>query len=189
MDNKKNQLLLEIAKNAIKQKFDSNIKIDKEKLLKEFPSLENLGASFVTLTLDNKLRGCIGTLYANKSLIDDLISNAYGAAFEDPRFYELSVEEFEKVNIEISILSTPIEVIYEDIEDLKSKIKINIHGVILEKDGRRSTFLPQVWEQLPTFEEFFSQLCYKGSFETNCLEFNPRIFTYEVTKIKKNTIL
>ncbi len=78
--------------------------------------------------------------------------------------------------------------IYEDIEDLKSKIKINIHGVILEKDGRRSTFLPQVWEQLPTFEEFFSQLCYKGSFETNCLEFNPRIFTYEVTKIKKNTI-
>ena len=117
--------------------------------------------------------------------LDDLISNANAAAFEDPRFYELTLDEFKKVKIEISILSTPVEVIYADIEDLKSKIKANIHGVILQKDGRRSTFLPQVWEQLPTFEEFFSRLCYKGSFEENCLDFHPQIFTYEVNKIKE----
>ena len=55
---------------------------------------------------------------------------------------------------------------------------------ILQKDGRRSTFLPQVWEQLPTFEEFFSHLCHKGSFEVNCLEFHPQVFVYEVNKIK-----
>ncbi|MDD2896086.1 MAG: AmmeMemoRadiSam system protein A [Aliarcobacter sp.] len=179
-----NHVLLDIAKKSIEKKFDSSVKINNEKLLKDFPFLAQNGATFVTLTLNNQLRGCIGTLQAYRPLLDDLISNAFAAAFEDPRFYELTLDEFKKVNIEISILSTPIEVIYADIEDLKSKIKPNFHGVILQKDGRRSTFLPQVWEQLPTFEEFFSHLCYKGSFEPNCLEFHPQVFTYEVKKIK-----
>ena len=179
-----NQVLLEIAKNSIEKKFDETVKIDKTKLLTDFPELSKNGATFVTLTLNNQLRGCIGSLQAYRPLLDDLISNANAAAFEDPRFYELTSDEFKKVNIEISILSTPVEVIYTNIEDLKSKIKPNIHGVILQKDGRRSTFLPQVWEQLSTFEEFFSHLCHKGSFEVNCLEFHPHVFTYEVKKIK-----
>lgn len=179
-----NQILLDITKKSIEKKFDETIKIDKIKLLADFPFLAQNSATFVTLTLNNQLRGCIGSLQAYRPLLDDLISNAHAAAFEDPRFYELTLDEFKKVKIEISILSTPVEVIYKDIEDLKSKIKPNIHGVILQKDGRRSTFLPQVWEQLPTFEEFFSHLCYKGNFEENCLEFHPQIFTYEVKKIK-----
>lgn len=179
-----NHVLLDIAKKSIEEKFDSSIKINKEQLLKDFPFLAQNGATFVTLTLNSQLRGCIGSLQAYRPLLDDLILNANAAAFEDPRFYELTLDEFKKVKIEISILSTPVEVIYTDIEDLKTKIKPNIHGVILQKDGRRSTFLPQVWEQLPTFEEFFSHLCYKGSFEVNCLEFHPQIFTYEVKKIK-----
>ena len=179
-----NQILLEITKKSIEKKFDETVKIDKTKLLTDFQFLAQNGATFVTLTLNEQLRGCIGSLQAYRPLLDDLISNAYAAAFEDPRFYELTLDEFKKVKIEISILSTPLEVIYKDIEDLKSKIKPNIHGVILQKDGRRSTFLPQIWEQVPSFEEFFSHLCYKGSFEENCLEFHPQIFTYEVKKIK-----
>lgn len=179
-----NQVLLDIARKSIEKKFDETVKIDKTKLLTDFPFLAQNGATFVTLTLDNQLRGCIGSLQAYRPLLDDLISNAYAAAFEDPRFYELTLDELKKVKIEISILSTPVELIYNDIEDLKSKIKPNIHGVILQKNGRRSTFLPQVWEQLPTFEEFFSHLCHKGSFEVNCLEFHPQVFTYEVKKIK-----
>lgn len=179
-----NQVLLDIAKKSIEHKFDSGIKIDKAKLLNDFPFLNEEGACFVTLTLDGQLRGCIGTLYAHRSLLDDLISNAYGAAFEDPRFYELTPLEFEKTNVEISILSSPLEVEYSDIEDLKSKIKPNIHGVILQVGGRRSTFLPQVWEQLPIFEEFFAHLCHKGGFDVNCLDYHPHIFTYEVKKIK-----
>ncbi|NCB11432.1 MAG: AMMECR1 domain-containing protein, partial [Erysipelotrichia bacterium] len=85
-----NQILLEIAKKSIERKFDSNIKIDKDKLLKDFPELKEIGATFVTLKLNNELRGCIGTLNAKVSILEDLISNAYGAAFEDPRFYELT---------------------------------------------------------------------------------------------------
>ena len=187
MENKdikmENQVLLDIAKKAIQKRFDESILIDKEKLLKDFPKLKNIGATFVTLTLDGQLRGCIGTLYAYRSLLDDLISNSYAAAFEDPRFYELSLEEFEKINVEISILTAPIEIIYKDLEDLKSKLKPNIHGVILQYHGRKSTFLPQVWEQLPTFEDFFAHLCHKGSFEID-LDFHPQIFIYEVKKIK-----
>jgi len=180
-----NEILLKIAKNAIEQKFDSSIVLNKKQLLEDFPFLNEHGATFVTLTLNGELRGCIGSLQAYKNLLDDLLSNSYGAAFEDPRFYELTQKEFEKTNIEISILSTPIELFYSDINDLKSKIKKNIHGVILQKDGRRSTFLPQVWEQLSSFEEFFEKLCYKGSFELNCLESHPQIFVYEVNKIKE----
>ncbi len=179
-----NQVLLEIVRKSIEKKFNSNIKIDKNELLEKFPFLNQNGATFVTLTLNNQLRGCIGSLQAFRSLFDDLVSNSYAAAFEDPRFYEITFEEFEKVNIEISILTTPVEIIYTDIDDLKSKIKPNVHGVIIQKDGRRSTFLPQVWEQLPTFEEFFSHLCHKGNFEVNCLEHHPQIFVYEVNKIK-----
>ncbi|MDY0052314.1 MAG: AmmeMemoRadiSam system protein A [Aliarcobacter sp.] len=180
----KNEILLDIAKKSIEKKFNKTIKIDEDKLLKDFSFLLEDSASFVTLTLNGELRGCIGSLNAHRSLFNDVISNAYDAAFEDPRFYELTLEEFNKVNIEISILSIPIEVKYNDIEDLKLKIKPNLHGVILQEDGKKSTFLPQVWKQFPTFEEFFSNLCYKGSFEENCLNFHPQVFIYEVLKIK-----
>lgn len=179
-----NQVLLDIVRKSIQRKFDSNIVIDKQKLIADFPQLQNPGATFVTLNLDGKLRGCIGSLQAYRSLIDDLISNAQAAAFEDPRFLELTAQEFEKVDMEISILSSPVEVQYSNLNDLKSKIKPNIHGVILEYLGRRSTFLPQVWEQLPTFEEFFSHLIYKGSFDDNLFDYHPKVFIYEVEKIK-----
>ena len=57
-----NQVLLDIAKKSIEKKFDTNVKINKEKLLTDFPELSKNGATFITLTLDNQLRGCIGTL-------------------------------------------------------------------------------------------------------------------------------
>ena len=77
------------------------------------------------------------------------------AAFEDPRFLELSFEEFKKIEIEISILTPPIIVEYKDFEDLKSKIRPYIDGVIIEQDGKRSTFFkPQVWDMLPNFDDF-----------------------------------
>ena len=95
-----NQILLDITKKSIEKKFDETVKIDKTKLLTDFPFLAQNGATFVTLTLNNQLRGCIGSLQAKRALLDDLISNAYAAAFEDPRFYELTLDEFKKVKIE-----------------------------------------------------------------------------------------
>ncbi len=177
-----NTILLDIAKDAINSRF-SKENIDDEKLLKEYPHLQEQGAVFVTLTIDGNLRGCIGSLIAHRSLLDDLIQNARTAAFEDPRFAPLSQEEFKKVHIEISLLSTPKKLSYETKEDLKDKIRPNVDGVILKDDFYQATFLPQVWEQLPTFELFFAHLCQKAGMSENCLENHPEIFIYQVTKV------
>ena len=177
-------ILVKIANDSIRCKFDDSFKIDKEKLIKYYPFLEEPAACFVTLNLNNELRGCIGSLEAYDMLIDDLISNAYNAAFLDPRFLELSEEEYEKIDLEISILTPSIKLEYTDIADLKSKIKVGIHGVVMMDEDERSTFLPQVWEQYPSFEEFFEKLIIKGSFDDDCLEKGMDVFVYEVIKVK-----
>ncbi|MGB1227302.1 MAG: AmmeMemoRadiSam system protein A [Poseidonibacter sp.] len=179
-----NDILLQIAHASIKSKFDDTAKIDKEELLLKYPFLEEPGACFITLNLNNELRGCIGSLEVYGMLIDDVIENAYNAAFNDPRFLELSQEEYEKIDLEISILTPAIKLEYKNKADLKSKIKIGIHGVVITNDEERSTFLPQVWEQYPSFEEFFEKLIIKGSFDDDCLEKGIDILVYEVIKVK-----
>jgi len=173
-----------IAKNAIEDTLNNQSTIDKQALLQTYPELSKPQATFVTLSLDGRLRGCIGSLVAHRALLEDLIHNAKAAAFDDPRFYPLSKEEFLHVKIEVSLLSTPEPLHYEDIEDLKSKICVGEDGVILQKKGRKATFLPQVWEQLPTFEHFFGQLCQKAGLEPSCLEAHPEVWTYRVQKVK-----
>ena len=101
-------ILINIAKKSIERKFNNKINIDKKELLKNNNFLNEKRASFVTLTLNKELRGCIGSLEANRTLFDDLVNNVYMAAFEDPRFLELSFEEFNKIEIEICILTPPI---------------------------------------------------------------------------------
>ena len=179
-----NDILLQIAHTSIKSKFDDTAKIDKEELLLKYPFLEEPGACFITLNLNNELRGCIGSLEVYGMLIDDVIENAYNAAFNDPRFLELSQEEYEKIDLEISILTPAVKLEYENIADLKSKIKVGVHGVVMMDEDERSTFLPQVWEQYTTFEEFFEKLIIKGSFDDDCLEKGIDILVYEVIKVK-----
>ncbi|WP_263832409.1 AmmeMemoRadiSam system protein A [Sulfurospirillum oryzae] len=177
-------VILDIAKQAIHDSFNHTSTIDTKALLECYPELSKPKATFVTLTLDHQLRGCIGSLIAHRPLLDDLIHNAQAAAFEDPRFYPLSPEEFSRVHIEVSLLSEPEVVVYSDIEDLKSKVTVGVDGIILQRGSRKATFLPQVWEQLPTFELFFSHLCQKAGLESGCLESHPDIWHYRVEKVK-----
>ena len=114
------EILLKIANDAINSKFDETIKIDKDELLKNHPFLEEPAACFVTLNLDGELRGCIGSLEAYDMLIDDLIANAYNAAFLDPRFLELTKEEYDLIDLEISILTPAIKIDYKDLKSRKS---------------------------------------------------------------------
>lgn len=153
-------VILDIAKHAIQDGFNHTSTIDRKALLELYPEFAKPKATFVTLKLDNQLRGCIGSLIAHRAFLDDLIHNAQAAAFEDPRFYPLSLAEFSRVHIEVSLLSVPEVVEYRDLADLKSKIHVNVDGIILQKGSRKATFLPQVWEQLPTFELFF-HICVK----------------------------
>lgn len=104
--------------------------------------------------------------------------------FRDFRFQPLSKKEFEEIEIEISILTVPKIVIYNSIEELKEKIKPGIDGVILRKEQNQATFLPQVWEELSSFDTFFEHLCLKAGLEFDTLNYFPEIYTYQVEKIK-----
>ena len=120
------------------------------------PVLTEYGASFVTLKIKNELRGCIGSVYPTKPLILDLIDNAKNSAFNDPRFAPLTEDEFNEVQISVSILSAIERIKFKDERDLLSKIYP--HGIIIAERDRRAVYLPVVWEQLPDREVFLKSL-------------------------------
>ena len=177
-------IILQIAKEAIKDAVLNRDTIPKNELLQKYPWLKDERAVFVTINEFNNLRGCIGSIVAHRSLIDDIIHNAKSAALNDPRFKPVNKNELDNLEVEVSILTEPKPLPYTTIEDLKSKIKPNIHGVILEHNGHQATYLPSVWEQVSTFEDFFLSLCMKAGLNINCLELHPNIFVYEAIKVK-----
>ena len=121
--------------------------------------------TFVTLTIQGALRGCIGHIIPQKTLIEGIRVNAINAAFRDPRFRPITQEEWEKIEIEISILTDPKPLSYSDADDLLRKLRPDVDGVIIKKGYHQSTFLPQVWEQLPAKEEFLTHLCLKAGLD------------------------
>lgn len=126
------------------------------------PRLREKGVCFVTLTtLDGDLRGCIGGLEAVQPLALDVWEHAIAAALEDYRFPPVRPEEISRLRIEISHLTEPQPLVYEDPAGLPKLLHPLVDGVVLRDGGRRATFLPQVWEKLPDPEEFLSHLCMK----------------------------
>jgi AmmeMemoRadiSam system protein B/AmmeMemoRadiSam system protein A len=178
--------LIDIAKSAIFEDLLKMELIDKKSLLQKYPELSKQGATFVTLQKREQLRGCIGSLVAHRTLLEDIIHNAKSAAFFDTRFKPLTKEEFDDPNfsVEVSILTKPKLLEYDDIEDLREKIEIGLDGIILKLPPYQSTFLPQVWDQLPTFDTFFEHLCKKAGLDGRCLEKKPEIYRYRVQKVK-----
>ncbi len=185
MDNELKKIMLNIARIAIKEEFLGHKELNDQvigKLVNMYPRLAEPGAVFVTINERSSLRGCIGSLVAYRPLIEDLIANAKAAAFGDPRFPPLRESEFDQITIEISLIGEPRPLEYSDIEDLRKKIRPGIDGVILKVDGKQATFLPQVWGDLPSFNEFFAHLCIKAGLPPNCLEYHPEIYVYQVEK-------
>lgn len=161
VSNEEGKYLLNVARETIKNELN-NKKIpllEWKKIPDKFK--ENLG-TFVTLTIGGNLRGCIGHIIPRETLIEGVKENAINAAFRDPRFPPLSKEEFDKIDIEVSILTYPEELPYKDPQDLLNKLRPGIDGVIIKKGFYESTFLPQVWEQLQNKEDFLSHLCMKA---------------------------
>ena len=182
-------VLLELARESIQEVLEAEKTIDREALLEQYPVLAQKMATFVTLTIDGELRGCIGSLVAQRPLIDDIVHNAKAAAFQDPRFTPMTTSEYLHCAVEISLLTEPEEVTYGDVADLKLKIRPGVDGVILSLGGRQATFLPQVWEQLPEFEQFFAHLGMKAGIGPDCLSHHPQIFTYQVEKAHDEPII
>jgi len=136
-------------------------------LIAETPLLKADGATFVTLTINGRLRGCIGALEPYQPLIEDVREHALAAAQNDYRFNPVRPEELEKIEIEISRLTPPVPLSYKDADDLLKKLRPNIDGVVLKDGHRRATFLPQVWEKLPDPKIFLSELCAKMGAPSN----------------------
>ncbi|HUV49608.1 MAG TPA: AmmeMemoRadiSam system protein B [Anaerolineae bacterium] len=184
IDSRLGQALVKLARQTIMQRLGLEIS-DKESDLMvaavKDETLKALRGTFVTLKIGGDLRGCIGSLAAEESIVDGVKHNAVSAAFHDPRFSPVTVEEIEDVDIEISILTNPQPLEYIDGADLISKLRVNVDGVILRKGRAGATFLPQVWEQLPRPEKFLSHLCVKAGLSANAWE-NTRleISTYHV---------
>jgi hypothetical protein len=152
--------LLNLARSAIEARLVKGAKVVRPSQISSV--LNELRGCFVTLQKHGQLRGCIGTIEPTCSLVECVEKNAQNSAFEDPRFPPLSADEFKEIEIEISVLSVPQAVSFNTGEDLKHKLEPNVHGVILSRGTLRSTFLPQVWKQLPDKEQFLEHLCLKG---------------------------
>ena len=152
------------------------------------PWLKQSGATFVTLMLDGKLRGCIGSLSAVRPLGEDVAENARRAAFHDPRFPALTRDEWPRCRLEVSLLSAPRPVRFADEADLLSQIRRGEDGLILECDGRRGTFLPQVWEGLPEPRQFLDEIKRKAGLPADTRLARCRIWRYRVHKWKQEAL-
>ena len=148
--------------------------------------LKENGASFVTLTKHGRLRGCIGALEPYQPLVEDVREHAIAAATQDYRFPPVGLDELVGIEIEISRLTPPMPLAYHGGDDLVSKLKPGIDGVVLRDGFQRATFLPQVWEKLPNPDDFLNHLCSKmgslpGTWRTKKLE----VLTYRVEEFRE----
>ena len=144
------------------------------------------GATFVTLTCAGALRGCIGSLVAERPLRVDVESNALAAAFSDPRFPPVSAREYREIEVEVSLLSPMQPVTVESETQALTLLRPGVDGVLLEYGRRRGTFLPQVWEQLPEPRAFLAHLKQKAGLPTDFWADEIRLSRYTVTKWRES---
>ncbi len=175
------KILLLVARAAISSALGKVLAADERAIW-----LQEKGACFVTLSQNQELRGCIGTLEAHRSLLADVKANAEAAALRDPRFTPLTLEELEFTSIEISLLSPMQALQFKSEQDAMAQLQPGIHGVVFEFEHYRSTFLPQVWEQLPSVHKFMANLKYKAGLPPDFWEEEVRLSYYTVTKWKES---
>ncbi len=152
-DTSREQTLLHVARTAIAKELGF--------LSDNLPRpawMEEPGATFVTLTLHGRLRGCIGSLEASQPLIDDVSQNAVAAAFQDPRFAPLSLDEFAEVIIDVALLSKPEPIRFTSEQDVLAQLNPGVDGVTLEYDSKRASFLPHAWADSPDPKVFLALL-------------------------------
>lgn len=174
------QALLVRARNAIAEQLNLPTQAEPD-----HPALSEPGATFVTLTENGDLRGCIGSLEAHRMLDRDVRANAIAAAFRDPRFAPLQATEWPRLQVEVSLLSTATPITFTDEADALHQLRPGIDGVIFECGARRSTFLPQVWESLPEPREFLTQLKRKAGLSGNFWADDVKLYRYVVQKWKE----
>ena len=172
--------LLILARNAIAARLGQP-----QTAADDSPELHKHGATFVTLTQHGDLRGCIGSLEAWRPLAQDVHENALAAAFRDPRFEPLTADELPVTRVEVSLLTAAEPLAFASEADALAQLRPEIDGVIFTAGHRRSTFLPQVWEQLPDPASFMAHLKQKAGLSANYWGQDVRLERYGVKKWKE----
>ena len=177
-------VLLPIARAAIARALHVPLTADESA-----PWLAEHGACFVTLMQSGELRGCIGSLEAHRSLLEDVKNNAVSAALHDPRFTPLSAKELDITVIEISLLSPSQEMQVRDEADALAQMRPGVDGIIFEYGRYRSTFLPQVWEDLAQPRQFLGMLRRKAGLPENFWADGVKLSRYTVQKWSESELV
>ena len=152
------------------------------------PWLHGLGACFVTLRQAERLRGCIGTLKAHRPLLEDVKSNARAAAFRDPRFAPLAHAELDSTAVEVSLLSPLAPIAFRDEQDALAQLRPGVDGVVFEYGYHHSTYLPQVWDDLPDAVEFLATLKQKAGLPPDFWDAEVKLARYTVSKWSEGSL-
>ena len=174
------KVLIGLARAAIGGMFGITVPVDEGHLF-----LRETAATFVTLTRHGRLRGCIGSLEARRTLLDDVKLNAKAAAFLDPRFEPLTQTEFPSTLVEVSLLSSAESLAFATEADAIAQIRPRVDGLIIEHGAKRGTFLPQVWDHIPDAAEFLRELKRKAGLEPEFWAQDVRLQRYTVVKFRE----
>ena len=183
LDRESKQLLLSLARESITHGLEQHQPLPVTPA--EYPqALQQAGASFVTLEKQHQLRGCIGSLEAYRPLVVDIAENAFAAAFRDPRFTPLQRDELSELQIHISLLTPAESFPVKDEAELLRQLRPGIDGLILHDGRHRATFLPSVWESLPTPQQFVAQLKLKAGLPVDYWSDSLRFERYQTIIIE-----
>ena len=180
MDLHAGQILLPIARAAIARELGRTAEVAEDASFLRKP-----GATFVTLKQGDQLRGCIGSLQAYRPLLHDVKSNAVAAAFRDPRFPPLAAGELEATRVEVSLLSPQEPMAFEDEAHALAQLRPGVDGIVFEYGYHHSTFLPQVWEDLPDPVEFLGHLKQKAGLPPDFWDRDVKLSRYTVSNWKE----
>ncbi|MFY9825728.1 MAG: AmmeMemoRadiSam system protein A [Thermoanaerobaculia bacterium] len=177
-DANRGRVLLRIARESLAEALGLGVAADYREAWLQEP-----GACFVTLTRWGELRGCVGTVRAYRPLFDDVWLNARASAFHDTRFPPVERDELKEIAFEVSLLSQPEPLpSFAREEEALATLRPGVDGVILESGSHRSTFLPQVWDQLPDPQDFLAHLKRKAGLSQTFWSPDVQLQRYSVTK-------
>lgn len=176
-------ILVQLAQLSVKSQLENvNFRVE------NFPkALETKVATFVTLSIDGNLRGCIGTILGVEPLIVNVCKNARNAAFQDPRFAPVQPNEYAKLDFSVSLLSRPQRISFKDEQDLLEQLRPEVDGVIIKDIGRQSVYLPEVWKQLPDKTQFLTSLKQKAGLAPDWFSDTFEAYRFTTAYIQQTT--
>lgn len=191
LDDQAGQVLVEIARQSLTRFLAQGERFFPD-IAQLAPLLRAEGASFVTLTRQGQLRGCIGSTQPRWPLADDVARNAVAAASSDPRFSPVTTPELATIRLEVTVLTPPLLVNFTDFTDLCRQLRPGIDGVMLTRKARRGLLLPQVWRRIPETADFLKAIAHKAGIPLAELQYSPpsiTAHTFQVQHFQENGYL